>query len=353
MAADVRTARCTGGQGELPFRVTKGWEAKVADLRGGGTFLTLDYSDGDRPLAYGGVPVTLDSLRPQLLRDDTEIQRTAGRFRGRVEALDCPSCGSGIKYLPGMTANLVCPACQAQLDAASPKIEVLRAGERVDAEPVTLPLGAEGTLGNQKLTVIGVMRRADDEGTEWTEYLLFGLDRSRAGFTWLVETEVGRQRTVAKEVWPEGRGDSALLHNVSYRRLYEYPARVTFAAGAFNWRVQVGDVAQVEEFQHGQVMLAAERGANEITWSRSTPVAFDQLKAWFPGVLKGTPPPRVPGTLASGTRYRSSAKFLIIAAGVLNAIPLMANFGNTIAYTVLAGLALYLPAIFLDNNDKQ
>ncbi|WBS03115.1 DUF4178 domain-containing protein [Pseudoduganella sp. SL102] len=354
MAADVRTARCTGGQGELPFRVTDGWQAKVADLRGGGAFLTLDYSDGDRPLAYGGVPVTLDSLRPQLLRDEQEIARTAGRLRGKVQALDCPSCGSGIKYLPGMTANLVCPACSAQLDAASPKIEVLRAGERVEAEPTTLPLGAEGKLGSQKLTVIGVMRREDDEGTGWTEYLLHGLDRSRAGFTWLVETDDGWQRSDAMDLWPDWRGESAMLDNVSYRWLYDYPARVTFAAGAFNWRVEVGDVAQVQEFQSGQVTLAAERSASEITWSRSTPVAFDQLKAWFPGVLKATPPPppRAPGKLASATRYRSSAKFLIIAAGVLNAIPLMANFGGTIAFTVLAGLALYLPAIFLDNNDK-
>nr|WP_221403939.1 DUF4178 domain-containing protein [Pseudoduganella umbonata] len=352
MAADVRTARCTGGQGELPFRVAEGWEAKVADLRGGGAFLTLDYSDGE-PLAYGGVPVALDSLRPQLLRDDLEIRRTAGRFRGKVEALDCPSCGNGIRYLPGMTANLVCPACRAQLDAASPKIEVLRAGERVDATlaaSATLPLGAEGRLGSQTLTVIGVMRRADDEGTEWTEYLLYG---SRTGFTWLVETGDGWQRSDAMDVWPDWRGDSVLLDNVSYRRLYGYPARVTFAAGAFNWRVEVGDVAQVEEFQKGQVTLAAERSASEITWSRSAPVAFDQVKAWFPDVLKGTAPPlRAPGTLSSGTRYRSAAKLLVIAAGVFNAIPLIANFGSTIAYTVLAGLALYLPAIFLDNNDK-
>jgi hypothetical protein len=350
MAADVRTARCTGGQGELPFRVGAGWQAKVADLRAGSAFLTLDYSDGDVPQAYAGVPVTLDSLRPQLLRDDTEIARTAGRYRGKVEALDCPSCGSGIKYLPGMTANLVCPACRAQLDAASPEVQVLRAGERLDAVRTTLPLGAEGTLGNQKLTVIGVMRRADDEGTQWTEYLLYG---SRAGFTWLVETDEGWQRSDVLDDWPAWQGGSAVLQNVSYPRLYDYPARVTFAAGAFNWRVAVGDTARVEEFRKGQVTLAAERTDEEITWSRSTGVAFDQLKAWFPDVFRSAPtPPRVPGTLKRGTRYRNAARMLIIATGVVNAIPLMFNFGGTFAYPVLAALALYLPAVFLDNNDN-
>ncbi len=350
MAADVRTARCTGGQGELPFRVGPGWEAKVADLRAGSAFLTLDYSEGATPLVYAGVPVTLDSLRPQLLRDDLEIQRTAGRLRGKVTALDCPSCGGAIKYLPGMTANLVCPACRAQLDAASPEIEVLRAGERVDAVATTLPLGAEGTLGNQKLAVIGVMRREDDEGTAWTEYLLYG---SRTGFTWLVETDDGWQRSDVLDDWPAWHGESATLDNVDYRRSYEYPARVTFAAGAFNWRVEVGDVAQVEEFRQGQTTLAAERSAHEITWSRSKPVAWDQLQAWFPDTLKAKAAPlRAPGKLTGGTRYRDAARMLIIATGVINAIPLMFNFGATFAYSVLAALALYLPAVFLDNNDN-
>jgi ribosomal protein S27E len=350
MAADVRTARCTGGQGELPFRVGQGWEARVADLRAGSSFITLDYSDGGTPLVYAGVPVTLDSLRPQLLRDDLDIQRSAGRFRGQLQALDCPSCGSAITYLPGMTANLVCPACRAQLDAASPQVEVLRAGERLDAVPTTLPLGAEGTLGNQKLTVIGVMRREDDEGAAWTEYLLYG---SRAGFTWLVETDDGWQRSDVLDDWPAEEAESAVLDNIRYRHLADYPARVTFAAGAFNWRVAVGDVAQVTEFRQGQTALAAERSEHEITWSRSKPVAWDQLQAWFPTTLKaGAAPPRVPGTLAQGRRYRNAARMLIIATGVVNAIPLISNFGATFSYSVLAALALYLPAVFLDNNDS-
>ncbi|WP_338769060.1 DUF4178 domain-containing protein [Massilia sp. METH4] len=351
VVADVRTARCTGGQGELPFRVGDGWEAKVADLRSAGRFLTLDYSDGYPPKVYDGTSVTLESLRPQLLRDDDAIRQTAGRYRGKVQALDCPACGSGIKYLPGMTANLVCPSCRAHLDAASPQVAVLRAGEKLAAVRTTLPLGAEAKVGNQKLTVIGVMRRADDEGTEWTEYLLYG---PRSGFTWLVETDEGWQRSNAMDSWPARRGDSVLLHNVGYRRLYAYPARVTFAAGAFNWRVAVGDTVQVEEFEKGQERLTAERTDHEITWSRSKPLALDQLKAWFPGVLKDVMPPlRKPAALTDGSRYRGAAKFLIIVAGALNAVPLMVNFGGTIAYTILAGLALYLPAIFLDNNDSQ
>jgi predicted RNA-binding Zn-ribbon protein involved in translation (DUF1610 family) len=350
--ADVRTARCTGGQGELPFRIGPGWEAKVADLRAGSRFLTLDYSDGDAPQVYAGGPVTFTGLRIQLLREEMDIQRSAGRFRGIVTALDCPSCGSAIKYLPGMTANLVCPACRAQLDAASPAVQVLRAGERVAAVATTLPLGAEGKLGNQALTVIGVMRREDREGSRWTEYLLYG---SRAGFAWLVETDDGWQRAEVLDAWPaweSSQASTVSLENVEYDKLYDYPARVTFAAGAFNWRVEVGDVAQVSEFRKGRITLSVERTGSELTWSRSTPVAFDQVRTWFPAELKDTLPPlrkqAMPGTQR---KYRDAARTLMMVTGVVNAVPLMANFGGTFAYSALAALALYLPAVFLDNSD--
>src|SRR5471030_191190 len=187
-AAEIRTADCIGGQGELPFKVGAGYQAKVADFRRGGEFFTLDYSDSPQPTVYAGVAVTLDSLQCQLLRDDDTILRSAGKYRGKLDALDCPSCGSGIKYLPGVTANLICPSCHAQIDAASPKAQVLAAGERIAAVHTTLELGAQTTVNQQELTIIGMMRRDDGEGTQWNEYLLHG---PRAGFSWLVETSEG------------------------------------------------------------------------------------------------------------------------------------------------------------------
>jgi low affinity Fe/Cu permease len=37
---------------------------------------------------------------------------------------------------------------------------------------------------------------------------------------------------------------------------------------------------------------------------------------------------------------------------VLNAVPLLFNFSGTWFITAIAALAIYLPATFLDNNDK-
>ncbi|WP_342115738.1 DUF4178 domain-containing protein [Pseudoduganella sp. OTU4001] len=355
MVADVRTAQCSGGQGELPFKVGDSWEAKVADFRHADHFLTIDYSDEGPPLLYTGVAVTLESMQCQLLRDTEEIKRTTGRYRGKLDALDCPSCGTPIKYLPGLTASLVCQSCQTQIDAASPKAEVIAKGEQHDKQTFSLPLGATGKLGNQEFTIIGVMRRADDEASEWTEYLLYG---TRTGFTWLVETEDGWSRANVMDQWPSSMVLGApvvTLDKADYNKLYDYNSVVTYTAGAFNWRVKKGDYTHVYEYKRQQVVLAAEATASEVGWSRSTPVAWDQLKAWFGDALQGDSP-TARGAVAqdfSKDRYKRSAKNWIMGLVALNAIPLLFNFGGSIGNTLFAAAALYLPAMLLDAIDDQ
>jgi len=351
-SADVRTSRCIGGQGELPFKVGDGWEVKAADFRRGDQFLTVDYSEDGPPLLYTGVAVTLEAMQCQLLRDVEDIKRTTGRYRGKLDALDCPNCGTQIKYLPGMTASLVCQSCHTQIDAASPKAEVIAIGEKQERERFTLPLGASGKLGNQDFTIIGVMRRADDEGSSWTEYLLYG---SRNGFTWLVETEDGWSRANVMDQWPDAKtldSQSVTADKAEYNKLYDYNSVVTYAAGAFNWRVQVGDHTHVYEYRRQQVTLAAELTTTELGWSRSTPVAWDQLKAWFGDAVKGEP--RASAAEDTGKdRYKRSAKNWIMGMTALNAIPLLFNFSGTIGALIFAGLALYLPALVLDAMDDQ
>jgi uncharacterized protein (DUF983 family) len=351
-AAEVRVADCVGGQGELPFTVGDGYQARVADFRRGVEFITLDYSDGPQPVVYTGLAVTLDSLQCQLLRDDDAIQRAAGRYRGKLDALDCPSCGSPIKYLPGVTANLVCPACATQIDAASPEAQVIAVGERVAQVPLTIELGATANINKQEFTIIGMMRRADDEGTQWNEYLMYG---PRAGFSWLVETDEGWSGANVLSEWPLSYTPGAatvLVDKVQFSRLYDYGAVVTYAVGAFNWRVSVGDKTQVEEFQAGQLRLAAEATPQELTWSRSAPVSADQLALWFGAAFKGRVKSPSKGKPFANNRYRTTAKYIIWFMLAVNAVPLLSNFGDTWFLSAIAALAIYLPATFLDNSDQ-
>lgn len=349
-AAEVRTAECIGGQGELPFRVGAGYRAQVADLRNRAAFLTLDYSDGALPLVFTGAAVTLAGLKCQLLRDEEQIKASAGKYRGKVGALDCPACGGAIAYLPGVAANLVCPSCQTRIDAAAPQAQVLAAGRRVESVPASLELGARAKIGNQDYTVMGWMRRADDEGSEWSEYLLYN---TVGGFLWLIESDEGWARANVMPEWPAWRSmqaDTVLLDKAEFSKLYEYGSTVLFAAGAFNWRVGVGDSTRVIEFKKGQIRLAAEVTAEELTWSRSTPVANDQMKAWFGSQFRGGAAPAGAAKAAAGG-YRRVAKIFLWAMLALNLIPLFTNFSSTLLYSLLAAAAIFLPALFIDTNE--
>lgn len=346
-AAEKREAECIGGEGELPFRVGDGWSIRVADLRSGEQFITLDYTDGAIPLVYSGQAVLLPLLRCQLLRDDDQIKASTGKYRGRLDVLDCPSCGSTINYIPGAAAKLVCPGCGSALDAAGPEATVLAAGEAVAHVTNTLALGATATIAGSAHTVIGTMLRTDDEGTEWTEYLVYG---ARTGFFWLVETDDGWFRAAVLPGWPDpaapGANSVKLDHHV-YTKRYDYTATVRYAAGAFNWRVAVGDQVRVSEFESGQTSLAAEMTAQELTWSRSTPVAFDQIKAWFGADVTGSGPAAKP----AASLLDSQMKFVWWILG-LNAIPLLFNFGDSFILTVIALVALFYPASYFQGDEK-
>jgi hypothetical protein len=351
IVADRRESECIGGQGELPFRVGDGWRVRAADLRRGADFVTLDYTDGS-PVLYRGKAVLLDQLQCQLLRSDDEIKASAGRYRGKLDALDCPSCGTPIKYLPGVTSTLVCPGCATALDAAGPEATVLAAGNRVGVHIPTIELGATGNIGNNQFTVIGAMTRMDEENSSWTEYLAYG---TRGGFFWLVETDEGWFRAQVLDEWPQWHSlaaDSVKLANETFTKLYDYQATVTYVAGAFNWRVAAGDRARIYEFERGQTSLSAELTGEELSWSKSTPLAYDQIQAWFGKGVTG-PDRTVASAKGSSGMRGTQMKFLWWILG-LNAIPLLVNFGTTMILLIMALLALFIPSGFFqsEGDDK-
>jgi hypothetical protein len=349
-ASEKRIGECIGGQGELPFRVGEGWRIRVADFRRATAFCTLDYTDGETPVVYSGAAVTLADLKCQLLRDEDQIKASAGKYRGKLDALDCPSCGSPIKYMPGLATNLVCPACSAQLDAAGPEAKVLAAGEEVEKVFTTLKLGAKASIDGNVYTVIGAMVREDEESTCWTEYLLYSTKQS---FFWLVETDEGWSRAAVMPSWPQWDStgsDQALLDTAKYGKLYDYVATVKYAAGAFNWRVAAGDQVRVYEFENGQTKLAAELTPEELTWSRSTPVSWDTVKLWFGDALRGSAPVGTSGP--TSPLLQTQMKFVWWILG-LNAIPILFNFGETFWLVIGALIALFYPASYFQGTDKK
>ena len=66
--ADVRTVRCIGCEGELPFTAPAGWEALSVDFRNADGRSASFQKDRHGPSLYVGHYVTLASLTPRNLR---------------------------------------------------------------------------------------------------------------------------------------------------------------------------------------------------------------------------------------------------------------------------------------------
>jgi len=351
-ASDVRTAQCVGGEGELPIRVGSGWQAKVADFRGGHRFLTLDYSDSATPQLYAGQAVTLEGLRCQLLRDDDGVEQSANRFRGKLQALDCPSCGSSIKYVKGMASHLLCPSCHAQVDCSTDKVQVLRKADELSEITTSVGLGDAATINGSKYEVIGLMQCGttyDSESWTWVEYLLFNANK---GFVWLVESSEGWDSVAVLNEWPSYAGGDISLSGDSYAKSDEYEAHVLYAAGAFNWRVSVGDRNHVIEYKRGGRTLTSESNANEIVWSAGRRVQPAQIAQWFGRKAEGALAP-AEETSSAGAISSKTAWFFTMLLVVMNLPISFASGFDGIRITLVALVVLWLPVLIMKYFGKD
>jgi predicted RNA-binding Zn-ribbon protein involved in translation (DUF1610 family) len=345
-ASDVRTAQCVGGEGELPIRVGNGWQAKVADFRGGHRFLTLDYSDGVKPQLYAGQAVTLEGMRCQLLRADDGVEQTANRYRGKLQALECPSCGSSIKYVKGMASHLLCPSCHAQVDCSTDKVQVLRKADELQEIATSVALGDVATINGSKYEVIGLMQCGttyNSESWTWVEYLLFNPNK---GFTWLVESGEGWDSVAVLNEWPVLGGGSVSVSGDSYAKSDEYEAHVLYAAGAFNWRVAVGDRTHVIEYKRGGRTLTSEANANEIVWSAGRRVQPAQIAQWFGRKPEGALAAADETSSGNNVPTKAAWIFTILLAVMNLPISLASGFAG-IQITLAALAVLWLPVLIM------
>ncbi|MES2205943.1 MAG: DUF4178 domain-containing protein [Pseudomonadota bacterium] len=351
MVAEVRIADCIGGQGELPFKVGAGWQARVADFRYKNTFLTLDYSDCQEqhqnnqqhllPKVFSGEAVTPETLKCQHLRHEEDIHLSAGHYKGKVDQLACTACGNTLRYVPGATTHLICSSCSTELQLTGSTTEVLATHERLEKRQTTLKLGAQATISGMHYELIGLMQRQDAEQTGWTEYLLYS---SRAGFLWITETQEGWSRANVSATWPEWKpgNKTALWNSRVFQLKWEYQATVTWVAGAFNWQVKHGDQTQIHEFENGKDMLVAECSEQELTWSLSTSIPLDQMRAWFGNHLTAN--------ATNNDDHQSIAsisKKFVWGLLIFNSIPLLFDFSDTWLYVLFGVAAIYIPTYWL------
>jgi hypothetical protein len=326
---------CIAGEGELPFKVGSGYPAPVVDARFGSIFATIDYSETP-PLVFIGESVSRESLALTELKESTP---GSGPTETGLRAFDCPTCGAAIELCSTAIQRVACTGCGSLLDAEDRRLNLVeRAHNQLNITP-TLAIGSKGRLRNVEYEVIGFLRRRTEiEGVpyHWDEYLLFD---PRGEFRWLSCSE-GHWNFVTVLTRPPASGKSVTMGSVSYdkenfKHFQTCTARVTFVLGAFNWRVSVGESAQIGDYVAPPRMLSIEKTANEVSWSLGEYLNADELTQAF---KLAKPLPRSIGVYANqpnpntqGFQKTLSLSWKLLAAGfVLHLVMLMFSIGSTL-----------------------
>jgi uncharacterized Zn finger protein (UPF0148 family) len=278
---DLQQGQCIAGQGELPFKVGPGYPANTADLRAGGAYATIDYSE-DPPYFFIGEKVSFDELKLSNLLDGPAVAELTAKAAG-VKSFECLHCGSPISLKNPKTQSVGCPSCGTVLDTASKELRIISAAKDAEARfPLTIPLGAKPVFGKTEWDVIGAIRRyAEFEGMKfpWVEYLLF--DERSNSYQWLMENKGHWTLVDTPKNRPKATGTVARLDGTEYAHFESYQGKVDAVLGELYWRAKVGDTVMLADYIAPPMILSSEQNDREKTWSWGRYLTSDELMLAF------------------------------------------------------------------------
>ncbi len=272
-------AEVVSAEGEIPWRAVPGSSYTYADLSGaGGAFATIDYSDA-RPAVFKGKEATALDLGIA----DEELRTSPVA----VSQLSCAKCGAALPLIaPDKSERVICSHCGSSHNVTEGKLKAFQVLKQRNVNPL-IPIGTIGTIGDSRFTVAGFMQRRISDGEEswkWTEYLLYN---PRIGFRYLVHDE--NHWSLATGV-PAGDVEEPNEKQARWSgkrfRLFETGmASVTYVAGEFPWKVEIGEKVEVWDFIAPPEGLSKEvirSGSwNEVNWSVAVYMTPEEVETAF------------------------------------------------------------------------
>lgn len=289
---DTKQTEVLFSEGSLPFTAVPGRAAISGDLGGPArAFANIEYSNQGIRL-FTGHYCTFDELAFRDLRPlpgwtTNEIETT----RRQADALNCPTCGAALNLrAAGLSMVAHCAGCGSLVDTSHPAVQlVATASIRQQGFQPVIPIGTRGSLKGVDYECIGFLRRRDNYGYGWDEYLLFN---PFAGFRWLVMYE-GHWSFVEMllEEPPPFLG-TPVVDQQEYRHFSQGHAEVVYVLGEFYWQVRHSERTEVSDYIAPPRVLSSEKypQLTEVTWSRGEYMTGAEVHAAFnlPG---GVPEP--------------------------------------------------------------
>lgn len=280
---DTKQTEVLGSEGSLPFAAVPGRAAISGDLGAPGRrFANVEYAEDGIRVFVGNTctfrELGLSNLRP-LPGWTTEA---ADGGPAGVGALNCPSCGAAMTLrAAGQTMAAACGACGSIVDTSHPDVRLVgtAAARQTNVVPV-IPLGRRGAFRGVSWECIGFLRRRDDEGYSWDEYLLFN---PFEGFRWLVTYDGHWSWVEMLPEVPRRPGGDVVVDGVPHRLFARGIARVAYVIGEFYWQVRHGETATTEDHVAPPSVVSRETfgSLSEETWSRGEYVPGAEVHAAF------------------------------------------------------------------------
>lgn len=172
-----------------------------------------------------------------------------------AKGFKCPNCGGPVNLeLPGKTQTIRCPKCSSILEPSHDVLELRKKYNEQFPHKIWIPIGKEGTLGGIKFKCVGMVVRNDDDGGEWSEYLLFN---PYHGYRYLVESsghwtliEQAPGLGFDKSGRPGWYGPTGKIRIAGKKLKYftHYRATVKNIIGEFPWQATIGETNEVTEY---------------------------------------------------------------------------------------------------------
>ncbi|MEN9800203.1 MAG: hypothetical protein RL653_3900, partial [Pseudomonadota bacterium] len=274
---EVGEAAVVSGEGELPHGFSVGARARFAEATGpAGAFAYVERLGSEPPVLFVGRAVTLASLGLETSGAPPVRKKVA-----KLAAMTCTQCNGPLELrAPDVSKRVGCPFCGALLDCSSGKLRFLEKLREPKAPPI--PLGRKGKLFDVEWTCLARLKRScavDGVRYPWVEYLFWNKE---AGFRWLMESNghwTWLEPLAAGDVTVTGR--VAEYKGTAYKLFQKVEARTDEVMGECYWEVAGGDESVAEEYVAPPHALNLDRTLEELSWTFSTYLSAEQVKAAF------------------------------------------------------------------------
>lgn len=327
---EIGTARCVGGEGQLPRTFLPGETYQYFDATEIGSKNVLSVERGvgdpsDLEVYYGR------AVRPEDV-DFGAVDTTPALDFTTGVAIQCVVCGAGFTT-PGQeeVVTAVCTSCGTQLELSETGLKAIGQNPRNWTFPFAV--GNKGKLEGETYEIVGRLVHDEGWGEHTREYLLWS---RKGGYRWLEEyegnyvlmrpTQVGPSKAIIDTSWPRSKVDVGGQEWTCYER---GETSLAFVDGALPWLAKIGDRSKYVDFIAPPRMYSVEIGEAELERFVGEHVDSEEVYASFGKSDKHVPPltvgPATPYYLTPALKAAMWVGWLFV---LLNAGALAATLGG-------------------------